>query len=130
MTTCIHSQPAERGTQEPTSSGCGSVVEPEPAAAVEVGHVAGARCAAATAEIAADDRRAEVVELRCDHATLDPVSHLLDEAGQAGVVAEPEERRLGAEPGGVVELTDGPRDRERVRRVGEPHLTVGLEVAG
>ena len=37
--------------------------EPEPAAAEEVGHVAGARSSPAAAEVAADDGRAQVVEL-------------------------------------------------------------------
>ena len=65
------------------------------------------------AQVVADYRRAQTVQVGHHDATLDPSRHLVDEPGQAGVVAKPEDRHLRTEPGHVVEalhrLGDGPR---------------------
>ena len=79
-------------------------------------------------EVGADDGRAEVPELGRDDPAAGPACHRLDEAGKPGVLAEPEERRLGAEPGRGVELAHRQREGAGVGRVVEEHLAAGLEV--
>ena len=108
----------------------GSAADPEAAAAEPVPVVAVARGVrgAARAEVGADDRGAQVVELGRDDPAVDAPGHRVDEAGETRVVAEAEERRLGAEAAGVVELADGVRDGERVGRVVEVDLAARLEV--
>ena len=77
-----------------------SAADPEPAPAEPVAVVPVRRPGrSARAEVGADDGRAEVVELGRDHAAVDAPRHRVDEARQAGVVAQAEERRLGAERG-------------------------------
>lgn len=60
----------------------------------------------------------------------DPAGHLVDETPKTGILTEPEERRLRTQPPGRVELLDGLGDRERVRRIVEPGVSVSHEMRG
>ena len=83
---------------------------------------------AARAEVGADHGGAEVVELGRDHAAVDPAGHRSMKRARPG--SSPSRKNVVCAPSraGGVELAHGVRDRQRVRRVGEVHLAVGLEV--
>src|SRR5699024_6271575 len=110
--------------------GCSSAVEPEPAAAEPIVIPTGRPPRLSGAEVGPEHRGAEVVQLGGDDGPVRPAGEAVDEAGQAGVLPQPEEGRPGAEPREGVELADGERDGQRVWRVVEEGLAVGLQVGG
>ena len=80
-------------------------------------------------QVVADHGRAQSVDVGHHHPTLDTPRDLVDESGQAGVTAQPEDGDLRAQPGHVVEPAHGVGDGARVRWVVEKHRrTVAVEV--
>ena len=84
--------------------------------------------AVAGAEVALHDRSPEVVELRRHHLAPGAAGERIDEPREPGVLTQPEEGRLCAEAMHRVEFADGDRHGAGVGRVGEMHITVGVEM--
>jgi hypothetical protein len=82
----------------------------------------------AVRDIALHDRPPEIVELGCDDVAAGAARHRLDEAREARVFAQPEERRLSAEALHRVEFPHREGDGPRVRRIVEVHPSIRLKV--